>query len=88
MNNKKFIEAFKIMSTSRILDKKMMILLKQGKAYFHMGAAGHEAVQSAAAMLLNIGKDWIYPYYRDQVLCLGLKMPIKSLKLIGIMSVF
>jgi 2-oxoisovalerate dehydrogenase E1 component len=79
MNNQKFIEAFKLMSTSRILDKKMMNLLKQGKAYFHMGAAGHEAVQSAMAMLLNIGQDWIYPYYRDQVLCLGLKMPIKAL---------
>lgn len=78
MNNQKFIEAFKLMSTSRILDKKMMNLLKQGKAFFHMGAAGHEAVQAAASMLLETGKDWLYPYYRDQVLCLGLKMPVKD----------
>jgi hypothetical protein len=79
MNNQKFIEAFKLMSTSRILDKKMMNLLKQGKAFFHMGAAGHEAVQAATSMLLNVGKDWLYPYYRDQVLCLGLDMPIRDL---------
>jgi len=52
----------------------MMGVLKQGKAYFHMGASGHESVQAAAALLLNLKKDWIYPYYRDTVLCLGLQM--------------
>jgi len=81
MNNQKFIEAFKLMSTSRILDKKMMILLKQGKAFFNMSGAGHEAVQCAAGMQLDTSKDWIYPYYRDQALCLSLKFPLKDLLL-------
>jgi 2-oxoisovalerate dehydrogenase E1 component len=64
-----------------MLDKKMMNLLKQGKSYFHMGSAGHEAVQCAAAMMLSPTEDWTYPYYRDQALCLGLKMPMKDLLL-------
>jgi 2-oxoisovalerate dehydrogenase E1 component len=80
-DNKTLIRAFELMYTSRSLDEKMMILIKQGKAYFHMSAAGHEAVQAAAALSLNQGKDWVYPYYRDQVLCLGMGMSIQDMML-------
>ena len=80
-DNKTLIRAFELMYTSRSLDEKMMILIKQGKAYFHMSAAGHEAVQAAAALSLNKGKDWVYPYYRDQVLCLGMGMSIQDMML-------
>merc|ERR1712110_117504 len=79
LNNKILIKAFKLIYTSRILDGKMMNILKQGKAYFHMGASGHETIQAASALLLNIGKDWLFPYYRDQVLCLGLNMSVKNI---------
>ena len=37
------------MYLSRRLDEKMLILLKQGKSFFHIGASGHEAAQLAAA---------------------------------------
>ena len=33
------------MLRTRRLDEKMLILLKQGKSFFHIGAAGHEAVR-------------------------------------------
>ena len=33
-----------------------------------------EAIQAAAACLLHLKEDWIYPYYRDTLLCLGLQM--------------
>lgn len=79
LNNKMFVKAFTLIYTSRIMDSKMMNILKQGKAYFHMGASGHEAVQAAASLLLKSGNDWIYPYYRDQVLCLGLDMSPKNI---------
>ena len=52
------------MLRTRRLDEKMLILLKQGKSFFHIGAAGHEAVQIALAANMRPGHDWAYPYYR------------------------
>lgn len=68
------VDAYKTMTTSRLLDKKMLVMLKQGKSFFHIGAMGHEAVQVAAAMALTAKKDWAFPYYRGQALSLGLGM--------------
>jgi 2-oxoisovalerate dehydrogenase E1 component len=50
---------------TRQMDQKMLIMLKQGKSYFHIGCSGHEAVQTAFAYALQPGYDWAYPYYRD-----------------------
>lgn len=47
------------------MDEKMLIMLKQGKSFFHMGAGGHEAIQTAAAYAMQPGYDYAYPYYRD-----------------------
>jgi len=59
------INVYRTMLLTRRLDEKMLILLKQGKSYFHIGASGHEAAQIAAARAFKPGKDWAYPYYRD-----------------------
>jgi len=64
------IDTYRAMLLSRSLDDKMLILLRQGKSYFHIGAAGHEAAQVAAALAFNPGSDWAYPYYRDQAFVL------------------
>ena len=69
---KQLTEVFSSMVTARELDLKMLILLKQGKGFFHMGCSGHEASQVAAAFTLNQGKDWSYPYYRDGAFTLAL----------------
>ena len=53
------------MLTSRYMDEKMLIMLKQGKSFFHIGAAGHEAIQTAMSYAMKPGYDWAYPYYRD-----------------------
>ncbi len=50
---------------ARFLDEKMLIMLKQGKSFFHIGCSGHEAIQTAAALALKPGYDFAYPYYRD-----------------------
>lgn len=68
------LNAYQNMYLSRKLDKKMLILLKQGKSFFHIGCMGHEAIQTATAFALEKGRDWAYPYYRGQSLCLGLGM--------------
>ena len=66
------------MALSRRLDEKQLILLKQGKGFFHIGAAGHEAAQIAAAEVLKPNLDYSFPYYRNQAFCLGLGMTSKE----------
>ena len=69
---KQLTEVFTKMVTARELDLKMLILLKQGKSFFHMGCSGHEASQLAAALTFKGGSDWFYPYYRDGAFTLAL----------------
>ena len=72
MSKAQMLAAYKIMYSSRLLDEKMLILLKQGKSYFHIGAMGHEALQVACGMAMKSQVDYLFPYYRDQALCLAL----------------
>jgi 2-oxoisovalerate dehydrogenase E1 component len=65
LSTKKQLALFENMLTSRYMDEKMLIMLKQGKSFFHIGAAGHEAIQTAISFALKPGYDWAYPYYRD-----------------------
>ena len=69
------------MYKSRKLDEKQLILLKQGKGFFHIGASGHEAVQLAASKCFKTEKDYSYPYYRNQAYCLGLGMTSREILL-------
>ncbi|MCH7954766.1 MAG: dehydrogenase E1 component subunit alpha/beta [Candidatus Marinimicrobia bacterium] len=62
------------MLLSRRLDDKMLSMLKQGRGFFHIGAAGHEAAQLAAAFNLKSKEDWAFPYYRDLAFVLGFGM--------------
>ena len=75
---KQILDIYYKMSLSRALDTKMLILLKQGKSFFHMGASGHEAAQLAASSIFKPGVDWSYPYYRDGAYCLGLGMTARE----------
>ena len=75
---KQVIEVYRKMALSRRLDDKMLILLKQGKSFFHIGASGHEAAQLAAAVMMKPGQDWSFPYYRDGAYCIGLGMTARE----------
>ena len=72
-------EIYSLMFLSRKLDDKQLILLKQGKGYFHIGASGHEAVEIAAAKSMKPGYDYAYPYYRDQAFCLAYGMTSREI---------
>jgi len=63
---------YRTMLTSRRLDEKMLTLLKQGKGFFHIGCAGHEATQAAIGSLSRPGTDWFSMYYRDLMMYLML----------------
>lgn len=75
---KELLDIYRKMATARAMDEKMLTMLKQGKSYFHIGSAGHEAAQVAAATVLRAGEDWSYPYYRDAAYCLGLGLTTRD----------
>lgn len=63
--------AYRLMCLARQIDNKAMNLLKQGKTFFHIAGAGHEAIQVAVGLQLNPNEDWLFPYYRDLALNLA-----------------
>jgi 2-oxoisovalerate dehydrogenase E1 component len=75
MTKDELMNALRLMTLSRTIDHKVMNLLKQGKAFFHIAGAGHEAVQVAFALSMKKGIDWGFPYYRD--MCFTISMGVK-----------
>ncbi len=72
------VKALRIMLMARSIDNKAMNLLRQGRTFFHIAGAGHEAIQVAVGLSLDGKKDWIYPYYRDLAVALSIGVTPKN----------
>jgi 2-oxoisovalerate dehydrogenase E1 component alpha subunit len=65
---------YRHMVRSRVLDERMWVLNRQGRAAFWISGMGHEAIQVALGLCLRPEHDWVAPYYRDLGLTLTLGM--------------
>jgi len=72
LTGQQLVEIYRLMFLSRAVDDREILLKRQQKIFFQLSAAGHEALQVAAALALRAGYDWFFPYYRDRALCLAL----------------
>lgn len=68
MSKEQMLYALRTMMLARRTDEKHLMVLKQGKSFFHIGTSGHEGIQVAIAMAMNPQKDWAWTYYRDLAL--------------------
>ncbi len=75
---------YKIMHTGRLIDDRAWILFKQGKGWSYLAtASGHEPIQMALGQSFRPNKDYLFPYYRDQVTCLAAGLSIYEIMLNG-----
>ncbi len=81
LSSQQLVEFYKLMYGSRRIDDREIMLKRQQKIFFQISAAGHEALQVAAAKALRPGYDWVVPYYRDRALCLALGVTAEEMLL-------
>ncbi len=73
LSRETLLEMYWKMTLSRRVDERAWMIHRQGKIPFHISAIGQEAIQIGAAYAINIGVDYLVPYYRDLalVMCAG-----------------
>ena len=69
-------ELWESMTLVREFDRKLVTLLRQGRTTFYAQASGMEATQIGIARGLRPGHDWVWGYYRDQGIALGLGLSL------------
>ncbi|HEX7527493.1 MAG TPA: thiamine pyrophosphate-dependent enzyme, partial [Thermoanaerobaculia bacterium] len=79
LSREDLLRAYRNMLTSRRIDDKEIQLKRQNRIFFQISGAGHEAIQTALAFQIRKGSDWLFPYYRDRALCLGLGVSPKDM---------
>ncbi len=66
---------YAFMLLARRIDDRMFALNRQGRVPFVVGSSGHEGIQVASAMALDVATDWVLPYYRDMGVALAWGIP-------------
>jgi 2-oxoisovalerate dehydrogenase E1 component len=77
-------EWYTLIQTARLIDDKANILFKQGRGWSYLATcSGHEGIQLALGKSFRPKKDFMFPYYRDQLTCLAAGITIDEIMLNG-----
>ncbi len=68
----KLVGGLRTMMLAREVDDRLWLLSRQGKVHFVITSAGHEATQVGCAWAVNVGVDYVVPYYRDMTLAMAM----------------
>ncbi|MFQ5876367.1 MAG: thiamine pyrophosphate-dependent enzyme [Acidobacteriota bacterium] len=74
-----FLALYERMLRAYFVEERCRLYVRAGKCSFYASARGHEKVQIAMSLLLEPGRDWFFPYYREKALMVGLGMPLEDL---------
>ena len=74
------LKAFRLMCTAKTMTEHYEANFKTVSKYVHATSRGHEAIQLAIAFQL-LPQDYVYPYYRDDAMLLGIGMSPHDLML-------
>lgn len=77
-------EWYTLIHTACLIDDKASILFKQGRGWSYLATcSGHEGIQLALGKSFRPNKDFMFPYYRDQLTCLAAGITIDEIMLNG-----
>lgn len=75
------LEIYRQMVRCRLMDERVWLLNRQGKAAIVASAQGHEACQIASVWALDRTKDHFFIYYRDLGVLIGLGVSVREIML-------
>ncbi|MFN8557525.1 MAG: thiamine pyrophosphate-dependent dehydrogenase E1 component subunit alpha [Dehalococcoidia bacterium] len=81
LSAERLLKMYRDMALTRRLTDRMMALQRQGRVAFFISGQGQEAAQVGTAHAIKRGVDWVFPYYRDQGVCISLGMTPRELLL-------
>ena len=81
LSNDELLQMYRELVLTRRVTDRMIALQRQGRVAFFISGQGQEAAQVGTAHALKRGVDWVFPYYRDQGVCLALGMTARDLML-------
>jgi 2-oxoisovalerate dehydrogenase E1 component len=76
---------YRLAHLSRLIDDQASKFIRQAKGWSYLAmCSGHEGIQLALGLSFRPKKDFLFPYYRDQLTCLAAGISVYEIMLNGL----